>query len=273
MKKTLTLAAVALALALPLSAQAHRGWILPSMTVLAGESPWVTFDAAISNDTFVADHNPMRLDALKIVAPDGSEAAPQNVATLKQRSVFDLNLTQKGTWKLYTASHGLNAQWEENGQRKMWPPRGVAPTPEGFEKEVPKKADKLQVSQASRRFETFVTSGQTTDSVFKPGNVGLELVPVTHPNDLFAGESATFRFLIDGKPAAGAKIEVTPGERRYRNAEDAVEYTTDKDGKVVINWPQAGQYFLEAEYEDDKASKPATKRTGRYAAVLEVLPQ
>lgn len=273
MKKTLKLAAVTLALALPLSAQAHRGWILPSVTVLAGESPWVTFDAAISNDTFVADHNPMRLDALKIVAPDGSEAAPQNVATLKQRSVFDLNLTQKGTWKLYTASHGLNAQWEENGQRKFWPPRGATPTPEGFEKEVPKKADKLQVSQASRRFETFVTSGQTTDSVFKPSNIGLELVPVTHPNDLFAAEAATFSFLIDGKPAVGAKIEVTAGGRRYRNAEDTLELSTDKDGKVVINWPQAGQYFLEAEYEDDKASKPATKRTGRYAAVLEVLPQ
>lgn len=273
MKTTLKLAAVALALALPLSAQAHRGWILPSVTVLAGESPWVSFDAAISNDLFIADHNPMRLDALKVVAPDGSDAAPQNLATLKHRTVFDLQLTQKGTWKLYTASHGLNAQWEENGQRKMWPPRGTAPTPEGFEKDVPKQADKLVVSQASRRFETFVTSGGTTTTVFKPTNVGLELVPVTHPNDLFAGESATFRFLIDGKPAAGVKIEVTPGARRYRNAESAAEFVTDKEGKVVVAWPQAGQYFLEAEYEDDKAAKPATKRVGRYAAVFEVLPQ
>jgi uncharacterized GH25 family protein len=273
MTKLLKLTAVALTLALPPAAEAHRGWILPSLTVLAGESPWVTFDAAISSDTFIADHNPMRLEALKIVAPDGSEAAPQNVATLKTRSVFDLNLTQKGTWKLYTASNGLNAVWEENGQRKMWPPRGVAPTREAFEKEVPKQADKLAISQASRRFETFVTSGKTSTAVFKPTNIGLELVPVTHPNDLFAGEKAVFQFLIDGQPAAGVAIEVTPGERRYRNTEETATYTTGKDGKVTINWLQAGQYFLDAEYEDGKAEAPATKRTGRYAAVLEVLPQ
>lgn len=273
MKSALQFSALALALSLPLAAEAHRGWILPSATVLAGENPWVTFDAATSNDLFIADHNAMRIDALKVVAPDGAEGKLENVATGKFRTTFDLNLTQKGTWKLYTASSGLNARWEEGGQRKMWPPRGTQPTPEAFEKEVPKKADKLEVTQSSRRFETFVTSNKPSDSVFKPSNIGLELVPVTHPNDLFSGEKATFRFLIDGKPAAGAKIEVTPGERRYRNAEESAEFTADKDGQVVISWPHAGQYFLEAEYEDAKAAKPASKRTGRYAAVFEVLPQ
>ncbi len=273
MNPVITRTALALLLALPLVAEAHRGWILPTTTVLSGDEPVASFDAAISNDLFIADHNAMRLDALKIVAPDGTESAPVNVLTLKYRSVFDLPLTQKGTWKLYTASSGLNARWEENGQRRMWPARGTQPTPEAFEKEVPKKADKLEISQSSRRFETFVTAGKPTTSVFKPTNTGLELVPVTHPNDLFTGEAATFQFLIDGKPAVGARIEVTPGERRYRNSEDSVDYTTDKDGKVSIKWPAAGQYFLEAEYEDAKAPKPATKRVGRYAAVFEVLPE
>ncbi|MDQ8037386.1 MAG: DUF4198 domain-containing protein [Pedobacter sp.] len=268
--KSLTLA---LALTLPVVAEAHRGWILPVATVFSGENPVASFDAGTSNDLFIADHNAMNVEALKIQAPDGTESAPANVAKLRYRSVFDVPLTQKGTWKLYTASSGLNARWEENGQRKMWPPRGTQPTPEGFEKEVPKKADKLEVTQSSRRFETFVTSGKPTTTVFKPTNVGLELVPVTHPNDLFSGEAATFQFIIDGKPAAGTKIEVTQGERRYRNAEESVEYTTDKDGKVSIKWPAAGQYYLEAEYEDTKAPKPATKRVGRYTAVFEVLPQ
>lgn len=273
MKPVFKCLTLALALSLPLAAEAHRSWVLPSTTVLSGENPWVSFDAAVSNDLFIADHNAMRLEALKIVAPDGKESAPENVTTLKYRSVFDLNLTQKGTWKLYTASSGLSARWEESGQRKMWPQRGTPATPEGFEKEVPKQADKLEVSQSSRRFETFVTSGKPSNGVFKPTNVGLELVPVTHPNDLFSGEAATFQFLIDGKPAVGAKVEVTAGERRYRNAEDSVELSTDKDGKVSIKWPAAGQYLLEAEYEDARAPKPATKRSGRYAAVLEVLPQ
>jgi uncharacterized GH25 family protein len=268
--KSLTLALV---MVLPPAAEAHRVWVLPAVTVFSGEKPVASFDAAIANDLFIADHSAMNLEALTIQAPDGTLSAPENVAKLHYRSVFDVSLTQKGTWKLYTASSGLNARWEENGQRKMWPARGTQPTAEAFEKEVPKQADKLEVTQSSRRFETFVTSGKPSNSVLKPTNTGLELVPVTHPNDLFSGEAATFQFIIDGKPAAGTKIEVTQGERRYRNAEESVEYTTDKDGKVSIKWPVAGQFYLEAEYEDDKAPKPATKRVGRYTAVFEVLPQ
>lgn len=273
MKPVLKSITLALALTLPLAAEAHRGWILPVATVFSGEKPTASFDAASSNDLFIADHNAMNVEALKIQAPDGTLSSPENVAKLRYRSVFDVPLTQKGTWKLYTASSGLNARWEENGQRKSWPARGTQPTPEAFAKEVPKQADKLEVTQSSRRFETFVTSGKPSDSVLKPTNTGLELVPVTHPNDLFSGEAAIFQFIIDGKPAAGVKLEVTQGERRYRNAEESVEYSTDKDGKVSIKWPAAGQYYLEAEYEDDKAAKPASKRVGRYTAVFEVLPQ
>lgn len=264
---------LALALTLPLAAEASRGWILPTITVLAADNPWVSFEAASSEDIFTADGGAMRTDGMKVVAPDGTESDPQNATSFKSRTIFDLNLTQVGTWKVYSASNGLNARWEENGKRKMWPPRGTQPTAEGFEKEVPKQADKLEVSQFSRRVETFVTAGKPSTGALKPTNVGLELVPVTHPNDLYSGEEATFQLLIDGKPAAGANVAVIPGERRYRNSENAVKYTSDKNGKITVKWPTAGQYYLEAEYQDDQAPKPATKRVGRYAAALEILPQ
>lgn len=272
MTTSLRMAALSLLVALPMAAEAHRSWIIPSTSVHSSSNAWVTFDAAVSNDIFHADHNAARLDGLKIVSPSGAEVAPQNPASGKLRSVFDLQLTEPGTWKVYSASNGLTARWEENGQRKFWPPRGVAPTKEGFEKEVPKKADKLEITQSSRRQETFVTAGKPSDSVLKPTNIGLELVPVTHPNDLVAGEKATFRFLIDGKPAAGVEVEIIPGARRYRDSEEAIELKSDKDGKVEITWPRASLYYLEASYEDDKAPKPATKRTGRYVATFEVLP-
>ena len=49
MKPMLKWTALALAICLPLSAQAHRAWMLPSATVLSGEEPWITVDAAVSN--------------------------------------------------------------------------------------------------------------------------------------------------------------------------------------------------------------------------------
>lgn len=275
MKRFVQPAAIAVALALGAApaANAHRAWILPAATVLSSEEPWVTFDAAISNDIFHADYHAMRLDGVKALAPDGQEIPLQNSASGKHRSTFDLQLQQKGTYKVFAASSGLNATWEENGERKSWPPRGARFTQAEFDKVVPKQADKLRITQSSRRQETFVTAGNPTDGVLKPTGQGLELAPETHPNDLFAGEAANFVFLIDGKPAVGAKVTVLPGGMRYRDGQEAIEAVADQQGRVNITWPRAGQFFLEAEYEDDQANKPATQRRGSYVATFEVLPQ
>src|SRR5690606_35151445 len=124
-----------------------------------------------------------------------------------------------------------------------------------------------------RRIETFVTAGTPTTEVFKPANKGLELVPVTHPNDLYAGENAEFTLLIDGEPAVGAEVLVLAGGMRYRTSQDAIKAVTDKNGTFTVSWPKAGMYWLSASYEDDKAKAPATRRSGGYSATFEVLPQ
>lgn len=269
----LKFAGAALALLLPLTAEAHRFWLLPTSTVVTKAGTWVSFDAAVSNDIFHIDYRPLQVGQLQIATPDGSTVAPENVSTGKLRTTFDLELASVGTYRLFTASNGLTARWEEDGKPKFWPPRGTTPTREAFDKEVPKKADKLVITQSSRRLETFVTAGKPGTEALQPSKVGLELVPITHPNDLFAGETARFSFLIDGKPAVGVKLEIVPGGMRYRNDQAMINVETDKKGEVAITWPTAGLYWLEASYEDDKAPKPATKRSGQYVATFEVLPQ
>jgi len=267
------LAIAGLVLALPFAAQAHRAWILPASTVLSSDDPWVTFDAAISNDIFHTDYHAMRTEQISAIGPDGKPVELQNAAAGKYRSTFDINLKDKGTYKVFSASHGLNASWEEGGERKFYPPRGTAFDAKVFAKEVPKKADKLTITQSSRRNETFVTAGVPNETALKPTGQGLELVPTTHPNDLFAEEAATFQLLIDGKPAVGAKITVLPGGMRYRNSQDSIEVESDAKGNFSVTWPHSGQYYLEASYQDDKAKAPATVRRGGYVATFEVLPQ
>jgi hypothetical protein len=94
---------LAAAMLLPLPATAHRAWMLPSATVLSGENPWVTVDAAISNDLFYFEHMPMPLDGLLITAPDGSRAAAENQARGRYRSTFDFQLKQAGTYRVAVA--------------------------------------------------------------------------------------------------------------------------------------------------------------------------
>ena len=267
MKRTLVLAA-ALAAALPFSALAHKAWLLPSQTVIAGTDPWITVDAAVSNDLFYFNHVPIRVESVVVTAPDGSNVAPQNGATGKFRSVFDIELKQAGTYRIASVNDGLFATYELNGERKRW--RGNAAT---FA-ELPKEAKNLQVSQSVGRVETFVTNGAPNATALKPTNKGIELVAAGHPNDLFAGEEATFRVLVDGKPSAGLEFEIVRGATRYRNAQDEIKVTSDAKGEIKVTWPEAGMYWLETGTEDDKTSvKQAQKRRLSYVATLEVLPQ
>ena len=249
------------------AAQAHDVWLLPSSTVLSGDSAWVTVDAAVGNDKFYFNHNALRLNGLTITAADGSTVEPQNVNTGKLRSTFDLNLTEPGTYRLALVNDSIGARWEENGQPKRW--FGQA---EAVDKNVPADAEKLSVWQSVRRIETFVTSGKPSD--IKATGKGLELLPITHPNDLYAGESASFQLLVDGQPAAGAEILIVPGGGRYRDQVGEIKLKSDEQGKFAVKWPHAGMYWMDVDMEDDKtATKRATERRLAYVATFEVLPQ
>lgn len=124
------------------------------------------------------------------------------------------------------------------------------------------------------RVETFVTNGSPNDTALKPVGEGIELVPVTHPNDLVAGEQAKFKLQIDGKPAVGLEVEIVRGGTRYRNAQEEIKAKTDANGEFSVAWPEAGMYWLETVSEDTNTSLPQAKqRRLSYVATLEVLPQ
>ena len=267
--KRSTLALAAVLSLLPLSAFAHKAWLLPSQTVIAGDKPVITVDAAVSNDLFYFNHVPLQTAGLVITAPDGSKVEAQNLATGKYRTVFDVAVEQQGTYRIAVVNSGLTASWKEGDQPKRW--RGTAAR---FASEVPKDAKELQVMQAVGRIETFVTHGSPNDTALKTGGEGIELVPVTHPNDLFAGEEASFKLVLDGKPAAGLEIEIVRGGTRYRNAQDEIKVKTDAAGMFKVTWPEAGMYWLETGTQDGKTSVPqARQRRLSYVATFEALPQ
>jgi uncharacterized GH25 family protein len=241
--------------------------LLPSQTIVARAGGWVTFDAANSDDLFSFNQGAMPVDQLIVTAPDGGAVAAQNLAKGKTRSSFDLELRAAGTYRVAVAGDTVSARWEEEGKPKRW--RGSAAD---MAANIPANAPKLEVEQLQRRVETFVTVG--TPSALKEGGVGLELVPATHPNDLYAGETAKFRFLLDGKPARDLSVQIIAGGTRYRDAPDAMHLKTDKDGAVTVTWPASGLYWLDAAVDDQNATVPnVKKRRVSYNATLEVLPQ
>ena len=270
MKKNLRIAVLAAAAVtmLSASAQAHRTWLLPSATVLSGKDPWVTVDAAVSNDLFYFEHRPLQLDSLAVLAPDGKTVAATNINKGEYRNTFDVKLEQPGTYKMMLVNNGLFANYTLDGQKKRW--RGKA---EDFAKAIPANAADVKLTESQGRIEIFVTSGKLSSDTLKPTGVGLELVPVTHPNNLVVGEKATFKLVLDGEPAPNLAVEVVPGGIRYRDKLNDVKVTTDETGTFSVTWPGPGMYWINASVSDDKAKTKDAKRRASYTATVEVLPQ
>lgn len=272
-KRFLGFAAVAALAALTASpASAHRQWMMPSSTVLSGDDVWVTVDAAVSNDLFYFEHQPLRLDAMKAWAPDGTEVQLENKATGRYRSTFDVHLTQQGTYRIASVADMLMGSYDLNGKTERLP-RGT--TAANLAERVPAGATNVKTAEANNRNELFVTVGEPTTTLFKPTGKGIELVPVTHPNDLVAGEAATFQFLLDGKPAADLPVTVIPGGIRYRDQLGEQHLKTGADGKVEVSWSEPGMYWMNVTTPQadggEEGTPPPIARRASYVTTLEVL--
>ena len=121
--------------------------------------------------------------------------------------------------------------------------------------------------------ETFATLGAPNDAALQPTGEGLEMVPISHPNDLVTGEPAQFRFLNDGAPAAGMAVEFVAGGTRYRDIAGSKELVTDADGVLELTVDAPGFYYLEASVESYASDAPGIDSSrASYTAVLEFLP-
>ena len=266
MKKSLAILAALATLALPMSAQAHRAWLAPSATVLSGTEAWVGFDAGMSNGVFIADHAAMNLAGLVIIAPDGSTLAPENLHRARYRSTFDVRLTQSGTYRVANVMGGVIVSYKQGGETKRW--RGAEAD---MAANIPADATEVTATRSASRIETFVTLGAPSVAALAPTGEGMELVPVSHPNDLVSGEAATFKLLRDGEPATGLAVTVARGGSRYRDNPEEITVTTGADGAFTVTWPEPGMYWMNASVRGE-ASGDQLAYSAQYNGVVEVLP-
>ena len=170
-------------------ASAHNVWIRPSSTQLSGEKDYVTIDNGASDIPFDVNHRGRPAENLHAYAPDGKEIEKENLMAGKLRTSYDAKLTQQGTHRFTDELHFIQFNYDDGGKSVRW--RG---SPEKYQKENPmadKKREKYK--QLTLNTETFVTLGEPTAEVLKPAAKGLDLEYLTHPNELYAGETAKFR--------------------------------------------------------------------------------
>lgn len=248
-------------------ASAHNVWIRPSSTQLSGEKDYVTIDNGASDIPFDVNHRGRPAENLHAYAPDGKEIEKENLMAGKLRTSYDVKLTQQGTHRFTDELHFIQFNYDDGGKSVRW--RG---SPEKYQKENPmadKKREKYK--QLTLNTETFVTLGEPTAEVLKPAAKGLDLEYLTHPNELYAGETAKFRAVYDGKPLANARVRLAKDGMRYRT-HDFIELKSDADGLITIDWPGAGMYWLSIEHEVPSDIVKDAPHVLEYDAGLEVLP-
>lgn len=252
--KMLKQLAIAVALAgAACAAQAHRPWMIPNASLIESDrgDAWATIDAAISEGLFEDDFMPQKLDGLTVTGPDGA-SVPAPAATLgKHRSTVDIPLPKNGTYRITLAATNVMGSYKLNGEMKRF-----RATEQTVKSEVPAGATDVRTTVNVQRQDTFVTLNKPSDAALKPLGTGLEMVAITNPTELRAGEKAKFRFQLDGKPLPNFPFSLIPGGVKYRGTLNEVRVTTDANGEATFTLPAPNMYWLSANFPAERRGPP-----------------
>lgn len=267
------------------NASAHGRWLLPSHTILSGDSQTVTVDMSISNDIFHPDvpmggvslnnlakgssHILPSMGELYLLNPEGDKQTRLPVVNLGRKSVTAVELDESGSYRLQVNQAPMMLTF-------FTLPDGTESRAFGgyeqIKNRLPKGVTDVHTLKLYHYLTTFLSLNDATSLTLD--DQGLELQSSTHFNELFNGEKARFELVYQGKPApAGIPVRITRGGTRFRNRRDSIELQTDEQGSVSFDWQGPGMYLLEAEYEYPVEGEAWQSEGHHLFVTLEVNPE
>ncbi len=214
---------------------AHTPFIAPTAFEPAHKG-WISLDAGFAETFF---HSDVAFDKgnFRVLTPAGNWVAPARLEHFTSRSVLEYQAQQEGTYRFTTGSRfgSVFRMYEINGERKHT---------RDSKEVLPAGHKLLDHYQSVTLAETYVSLKTPTKAALAAYNKGLELVPITHPNDLYAGEDFEFSVLLDGKPLARQTASVYRTQVFTEQQQPLLTATTDRNGKASIKLNDAGIYLL-----------------------------
>lgn len=293
------------------SAMAHTAspFLLPEQ--FDTKSDTLSFQSAITVEKFFVASNNFKT-SYQVTSPDGKNSPLEAAASLKKFNVAEVATPLDGTYRIRTENSVGNktkyalvdGRWlrvrQPRPQNAMSPapaqPQGDKPNdakagdakavdnktgatpaanqPPRFitEDKVPANA-KIMESDNTPIAETYVSKGKPTP-VPVVSNKGLELKLLSHPNELYVGESLKAQVLMDGKPVPNLEVEVFKGASSFeRNAKrEQPHVTTNAQGQIDVKFAQSGIYLITTAYPAPNAdnTQPPATQTYTYGLTVEV---
>ena len=217
------------------SAHAHTPYLVPVSFEPAYED-WVSLDAGFAEEFFHPDVA-FAHGNFQILTPAGQWQKPARYEEFKIRTLVEYQLTDKGTYRFTTGTRlgDVFRFFEVNGERQgTRDPKDV----------LPKGAKLLDHYQSVTLAETYVTKDKPTEIALKPYNKGLELVAVSHPNDLTEGDKFKVKVLFDGKPVANKDVSLFATQGGGEHQKAAAIIKTNTQGDAEFSLASHGVYLL-----------------------------
>lgn len=228
------------------SAAAHTLWVLPSHFVLSSEDSWISVDVSAANMTFVADKGVSPAN-LAIVFPDGERHAFAQSYQGKRKSQADHQLTMDGTYRIELGGPARYFTFfQEDGQR-----RRIMANKQERAAQLPANATDVVTTRSRGRALSYVSVNAPNQTALALSNDGLELKLLTHPADVVATEPVRWQFVLDGKPIADVKVELSREGELYRDDAGRELLNSDANGYLTFTPQVPGRYVIEASVQLD----------------------
>ncbi len=219
------------------AAQAHSPYLRPNLFD-AGRRDHVTVEASFTEDVFNAEVV-MRSDSFHVVGPNG-DTPISAVTYLRDLAVFEAPTPVDGLYRLSSGPRAGRASkmyntpsgWKRVGEDDGPPPPGA----------------ELVDVQSITVAEVYVVRGAPDEAALKPTGQGLELQPLIQPNEIVAGEDATFRLLFDGQPLANTPVTVFREAGLYDGKKIETETATDASGVLTLRVSAPGAYMTQVRH-------------------------
>lgn len=250
--------ALGLLAALPAPAQAHTAYLLPNL-FSANQEDRVTIESSFA-EHFFRPELAVDSDDWHILLPDGTRAPFVNVAKLRQVVVLEADLKQEGTYRFTSGVRRGRTGKLVQVDGKWQPLRGAAPA-----------GAQVRTTQTETVSDVYVTRKGPTRAPVDAQVGRLAIHPVTHPSDVALDAPFALAVLFDGKPLAGAKLELDRGGADYDADRAHREITTGPDGRTSLSFDKAGIYVLMVRHRADApAGSETDERSYTTALTFEV---
>lgn len=219
----------------------------------------VTLDASFAEQFFVPEAAVSNA-SFEVVTPSGKIVGVDEVVNLSTRNVLEHTLEEEGTYQFSTGKRmgAIFRVYMKDGERGSM---------RGNDKPLPEGAELTEHFQSVTFATSYVTKKGPTETALKPRNEGLEIVPINHPNSLFANESFSFKILYNGKPVPEHEVAFYQGKDQFSEESDVEKVITNSEGHASFTPDNQDVYLMQVRLRTD-APKDAGVPTYSYTTTL-----